>query len=481
MPMESCPAFSAGIKGKITSGSVTEDELTPKYRKGGHTLVMDDGDVLGNDNFFRIRTGSGHQIMMHDTGKFIYISNSSGTAWIELNDKGDIEIFSGGSFSLRAADTLNLHSDTDINMYAGGKFNIVSEDTMAIDTKAFTLRGSDTIHMSSPQEFLIKSGASLKLEATSRFSAKAGGVSAISGTKIQLQGTTDSVSDVPATPRNNFPNSINQSSGYRIQQNRIKSIATRVPTHEPDGGHTAIVKQAGNSNALVATSPTRTDGRVPAITTNPTLAYGKSSTTDATKGIASNPKLKNLSAYLAKQPDPSGTIPGMTKDETKALLTGIGASESSGNYQAVNQYNYIGKYQFGAGALTDQGFIKPEYYQKYKGSNAVLDDPNAWTGASGISSKEEFLNNPDVQEQVMLNQAQSNYKTMLKSGAIRPDDDPATIGGMIQTAHLLGASGAAKWRATGQGQDANNVTGGTYFNKGKYSISSLTIDGVLKA
>ena len=86
-----------------------------KVRKGGHTFVMDDGDVAGDNNFTRLRTGGGHQILLHDSGDFIYISNSKGTAWIEMNSAGDIEIFSNGSFSLRAASNINLHADGDIN------------------------------------------------------------------------------------------------------------------------------------------------------------------------------------------------------------------------------------------------------------------------------------------------------------------------------------------------------------------------------
>ena len=96
------PQSEKDLQAKIASGGrPTAAELAFEGRKGGHTFVMDDGDVTGNNNFFRLKSSAGHQILMHDSSDFIYISNSKGTAWIELNSAGDIEIYSGGSFSLR--------------------------------------------------------------------------------------------------------------------------------------------------------------------------------------------------------------------------------------------------------------------------------------------------------------------------------------------------------------------------------------------
>ena len=49
-------------------------------REPGHTFVMDDGDANGNNQLTRIRTASGHQILMHDTKGTEYIANGSGKA-----------------------------------------------------------------------------------------------------------------------------------------------------------------------------------------------------------------------------------------------------------------------------------------------------------------------------------------------------------------------------------------------------------------
>ncbi len=58
----------------------------------------------------------------------------------------------------------------------------------------------------------------------------------------------------------------------------------------------------------------------------------------------------------------------------------------SQGYQAVNQYGYLGRYQFGTAALQDLGYINSS---------------GNWTGKNGITSQQAFLNSPQVQDQAM--------------------------------------------------------------------------------
>ena len=53
-------------------------------RKTGHTFVMDDGAEDGTNQLTRLRTASGHQLLMHDTDGVVYIANGSGNAYIEM-------------------------------------------------------------------------------------------------------------------------------------------------------------------------------------------------------------------------------------------------------------------------------------------------------------------------------------------------------------------------------------------------------------
>jgi len=58
------------------------------------------------------------------------------------------------------------------------------------------------------------------------------------------------------------------------------------------------------------------------------------------------------------------------------FLDDIGFRESSNNYKAVNQFGYLGKYQFGRKTLNAIGFEEISNY--------------------------EFLSNPEIQEEAML-------------------------------------------------------------------------------
>jgi len=478
------------------SGGIIDADVTPKYRKGGHTLVMDDGELLGSNNFFRIKTGSGHQVLLHDSGKFIYISNSKGTAWVELNDRGDIELFAEGNFSLRSASSINLHADKNINMYAGNEIKIVGEDSIKTDSRILNMRSAEGTHLSSNTLFLIKAGTTLNLDGTTKTSIRSSGLLALTGEPIYLNsGGTTAVATLPGIKRKSFPNSIPFGPGYKTIDRRLSSIVDRAPIHEPDPNHYQISTQKGgvNHSSLSAGVVDKNAGRIPSVS-GPIGVVGKG-TGDQTKNISSG-KTSGLKGYYAKQPDPSGPVAGMTADEYKAYAAGLGKYESGGHanqYAAENKYGYVGKYQFGAQALQDQGLIKPGIETRYSklgaaGHKALLDNPDNWTTNNpyGVSSKEEWINSPSAQEAVLEKFTDTNYKTLNRTGGIRKGDDSGTIAGMLQSSHLLGAGRATRWRASDgtsseKFSDANNTPAKTYFDAGRSAINTLTKDGTTSA
>ena len=73
------------------------------------------------------------------------------------------------------------------------------------------------------------------------------------------------------------------------------------------------------------------------------------------------------------------------RDHNK-FLDEVGFRESSNNYKAVNQFGYLGKYQFGRKTLNAIGFEDVSNY--------------------------EFLSNPEIQEEAMLVLLQKNKHTL---------------------------------------------------------------------
>ena len=106
-------------------------------REPGHTFVMDDGDANGNNQLTRIRTASGHQILMHDTKGTVYIANGSGKAWIEMDKQGKISIYSDKGIDIRADGDFNLHADKNINFHAKQKIRFTAEKDIAINAEKY--------------------------------------------------------------------------------------------------------------------------------------------------------------------------------------------------------------------------------------------------------------------------------------------------------------------------------------------------------
>jgi len=120
-------------------------------RKIGHTFVMDDGAVDGTNQLTRLRTASGHQLLMHDTAGVVYIANGSGNAYIEMQSNGRIDVYSGvGGINLRTEGDFNLHSDSNINMHANGQIRMSAAKEMIQSADAILKIGEKGILQSSP-------------------------------------------------------------------------------------------------------------------------------------------------------------------------------------------------------------------------------------------------------------------------------------------------------------------------------------------
>jgi lysozyme len=104
-------------------------------RKGGSSLVMDDG--VGSE-YIQFATKSGAQIKLDETNGFVYIVNRDGTAWIEMDQTGNISIFSAKDISLRAQQDFNIRADRNINIEAGQNIYLKAAKDTNNSTTTFT-------------------------------------------------------------------------------------------------------------------------------------------------------------------------------------------------------------------------------------------------------------------------------------------------------------------------------------------------------
>ena len=104
-------------------------------RVPGHSFVMDDGAADGTNQLTRLRTASGHQLLMNDTEGVVYLANGSGKAFIEMDTDGTVSVYSDGGINLRSGRDFNLHSDMNINFHAKGSLNFTAEQNVNLNAE----------------------------------------------------------------------------------------------------------------------------------------------------------------------------------------------------------------------------------------------------------------------------------------------------------------------------------------------------------
>jgi len=156
--------FGMNTPGRIRADSRSKDigigGTTVRPDRGlGHSLVMDDGDVAGNNQLTRLRTASGHQLLMHDTEGVVYLANGSGKAFIEMDTDGTISVYSDGGINMRTGRHLNLHSDMNINFHAKGAINFTSETNLALNAEGYVFAMGEKGILNSSQKGSVRNYA----------------------------------------------------------------------------------------------------------------------------------------------------------------------------------------------------------------------------------------------------------------------------------------------------------------------------------
>ena len=196
----------------MQTGEASAEDLEIRKRFPGHSIVLDDGDVNGDSKLVRLRTSTGHQILMDDTNNLMYIGTNNGKAWIELSEHGKIDVYSEDSISIRTANNINMTADKNINLEAGESVNIKSMTDINLDTNNLNSVAQGDTKITSGATSHINSGTS-HLE---------------TATAIHMNGGT-AASQSARIPTQKLPTV--DSTGTAGQPKAY--ISKRVPQHEP--------------------------------------------------------------------------------------------------------------------------------------------------------------------------------------------------------------------------------------------------------
>jgi hypothetical protein len=94
---------------------------------------MDDGDAEGESQLIRLRTSSGHQLLMHDSAGVMYLANATGTVWMEFSNNGSVDIYAQKGYNIRSGGNIDFHAEGDINMYANNNIRIKANEHLGED------------------------------------------------------------------------------------------------------------------------------------------------------------------------------------------------------------------------------------------------------------------------------------------------------------------------------------------------------------
>lgn len=268
---------SGAKKGKIGK---KESKINNAFvsRLGGSSFVMDDGDdkflrkkspsegvpeyaaveqnETGGDvtrphnELIRLRTRTGHQILLHNSEDLIYIGNSRGTSWIEFSSDGKIDIYAEDSISVHTAQDLNFLADRDINLQAGRNFNIKVAGEMhthVIKDSILIVDENQKIHIKKNVDHTIVGNTKEKVKGNFNLNVdgyiyqtsgganhtKAGGNIIESAPLIHMNGPSASTALAAELPKilktHSLPTETSGSKGDLIMR--------RMPTHEPYPQH----------------------------------------------------------------------------------------------------------------------------------------------------------------------------------------------------------------------------------------------------
>ena len=241
----STPGRSAtGNNPQITSSVAALGDFSQQAvigRLGGHQFVMDDGDVNGVDQLIRLRTASGHQILMNDTEGILYIGSSTGYQWLEFSKSGMINIYGAAGINMRTQGVLNLHGDAGVIINGGGGqsggpveiysdqgVNISSLTSVSIKSLVSTTIATDgTLSASAEGMVSIGAGGTLKLGAV--------GPTYVSGLTLNLNSPYLPRPPTPATPTatNSLPDVTYSGQRWVYTPGAVQSVCTVAPAHEP--------------------------------------------------------------------------------------------------------------------------------------------------------------------------------------------------------------------------------------------------------
>ena len=440
------PIYEGGFDDESVASNLdasNAEQLRVVARRGGHSLVMDDGDIIGRDQLIRIRTALGHQILMSDDGQTLMILHSNGQSYIELGKEGTIDMYSTNSVNIRTQGDLNLHADNNINMHAMKDFNIQAKNFHVNTEEELKLRATKDIKAYALNNFTVKAGSAVALESGGDSSMKAGGLAYINGSKVNLNSGSASTQpqEVDIIPIIAQTDTLyDEKKGFMASPGKLLTIASRAPAHAPwaNAGQGVDVKTDLNASSQLPSSPSAATAATNAA------AAGVAGTPVSPATAASAPSVPSVSAAMDKNTTGAvlGTVAKAAAEGPAAAAVKQGAAvvkTTTGGATAA-----VGAFAQTATQLASSGVIKPGADTLVKGlvqagSNISQAMNSAvFTGVPGAQNLTNLVTNVTAQATSVVTTLQKAQTALTTVGALTGKEAPAQVAGLVNAAASVG-------------------------------------------
>lgn len=439
------PIYDGGFDDASVSKNLSKDkaaQLKIVSRRAGHSFVMDDGDISGNDQLVRIRTSLGHQILMSDNGQTLFIIHANGQSYIELGKEGTIDMYATNSVNVRTQGDLNLHADNNININAMKDLNIAAKNINVNSEENFNVRTGTDVAFQALGKFGINSTGPASLKSGGEVGITAGGAAFVTGSKVNLN--TGSAGFVPGEVKPigiiaHTDTLFDATKGWAAAPGKLLSVVSRAPAHSPwasaNQGVDVKVNNDASANLPSAPSPAVTQANIsaPAAPAAPVTASAAATVPPVKAASASLDK--NVTATMVSQ---VATM-AQTGPAAAAIASGAGIVGEGASAQAV-----IGKMAQTPKQLEAAGVIKPGSASLVsslisKGKTLVQAlTPNLFTGKPGAQNIQAYSKNQPAQVDTLVSNIQQSQKGLTQAGLITGKESPTQIAGLITAGVVSG-------------------------------------------
>jgi hypothetical protein len=206
-------------------------------------------------------------VLLHNSKDLVYITNSGGTAWIEMTSQGKIDIFAEDSVSIHTEADFNLRADRNFNIEAGQDVNIKAFKNLNMDVSGnLSAVVAKNVGIDAKASILATAGAEVGItgstinETASVINLKGNVVA----TKVDIASpasATAATSVASAIPLKTLPYNSSGAGWGNNNQYKSASLSTtmlRVPVHEPWTQHESndpVAYSSNNTNNTPGVNP----------------------------------------------------------------------------------------------------------------------------------------------------------------------------------------------------------------------------------